>query len=106
MTTHVYLRVFSLHGLGADYMRRFAKGKVSISAELGNTQASTIQCDFGAGSVKMDQVSSRNVSACSLKLTTIYPAPLRTETNPSLSIIFFLSFSLLARLLGVPLKAY
>jgi hypothetical protein len=60
MTTQVYLRVFSLQGLGADYMRRFPKGKVSIGAELGNTQASTVQVDFGAGSVKMDHVSTGN----------------------------------------------
>jgi hypothetical protein len=41
-------------------MRRFPKGKVSIGAELGNTQASTVQVDFGAGSVKMDHVSTGN----------------------------------------------
>ena len=60
MTSQVYLRVFSLQGLGADYMRRFPKGKVSIGAELGNTQASSVQVDFGAGSVKMDHVSTGN----------------------------------------------
>ncbi len=57
MTTQVYLRVFTLNGLGAEHIRRFPKGKVSISAELGNTKASTALCSFGSGSIKLDQVS-------------------------------------------------
>ena len=57
MTHQLYLRVFSLTGLGAEHIRRFPKGKVSISADLGNTKASTAQGAFGSGSVKVDQVS-------------------------------------------------
>jgi len=57
MTHQLYLRVFSLTGLGAEHIRRFPKGKVSISAELGNTKASTAEVSFGSGSVKLDQVS-------------------------------------------------
>jgi len=57
MTHQLYLRVFSLSGLGAEHIRRFPKGKVSISAELGNAKANTARAAFGSGSVKVDQVS-------------------------------------------------
>jgi|SaaInlStandDraft_1057018.scaffolds.fasta_scaffold389152_1 hypothetical protein len=56
MSTQVYLRVFGITGLGPDHIRRFPKGKVSLTAELANTKASTAQCSFGNGSIKLDQV--------------------------------------------------
>lgn len=58
MATQVYLRVFSIKSIGADHLRRFPKGKISVTAELGNSKASTAQCHFGTGSVKVDEVSA------------------------------------------------
>jgi hypothetical protein len=57
MATQIYIRVFNLAGLGADHIRRYPKGKVSITAELSKQKVSTSLCSFGNNSVKVDQVA-------------------------------------------------
>ena len=57
MSTTLYVRVFGISGVAAEHMRRFPKGKLSVTAELCNTKSSTAQCHFGNDSVKLDQVA-------------------------------------------------
>jgi len=53
----IFVRVFSLKGISADVIKRFPKGRVSISSELGNEKVQTSLANYGSGSQKVNEVN-------------------------------------------------